>query len=237
MDKETKISPVDQEYYDKDYFENGAKQIVDKVTGEKKVWGYQGTDWSGNYHIIQGILKTLKGEVGSVLDVGAGQGSFTDYALRCGLVAKGYDFSEWAVNNPLNYAKGHLFRGDATNLPEEDNSYDLIFCSDMLEHIKKSEVPKVISELRRITRKWVFLQFPIVHAEHEIFDAEIHGEDHKLYAHFMIAGHLNMQLRDWWVDLFKKNNFKIREELETDFRTNTPREVIVNWLNIAMLEK
>jgi WD40 repeat protein len=50
------------------------------------------------------LLHIFKGEVGSVLDVGAGQGSFTDYALRVGLKAKGYDYSKWAVDNPLNFS-------------------------------------------------------------------------------------------------------------------------------------
>lgn len=230
------LTAEDQSYYDEDYFVRGNKKIVDEVTGQEKVWGYKGTDWSGNYHILKGIMKVLKGEVGSVLDVGAGQGSFTDYSIRSGLNARGYDFSEWAVNHPHNHAKGCLFQADATKLPEPDDSWDLLFCSDMLEHIKKSEVHKVIDHFYRITRKWVFLQFPVVEAE-ERFDAEKHGKDHRLYAHFMIAGHLNMETRGWWEKLFKDRGFQIRDDLVAQFRKQTPREVLMNWNNIIILEK
>ena len=237
-EKKKEITPLDPEYYDKAYFETGSKKIKDKRTGRDKVWGYHGTDWSGNHFILKGLLKILKGEVGSVLDMGCGQGSFTDYAIRLGLMAKGYDFAEWAVDNVHHYAKGHVGQADATKgIPEEDESFDLIFCSDMVEHIKKSLEPKVISEFYWVSRKWVFLQFPVAGTEQETFDAEIHKEDHALYAHYMIAGHLNMQLRTWWNDLFVKQGFKIRDDLVFDFRASTPREVLQNWLNIVILEK
>jgi len=237
-EKEKEITPMDQEYYDKAYFETGSKKIVDKNTGKEKVWGYQGTDWSGNYFILQALLKTLKGEVGSLLDMGCGQGSFTDYALRLGLRATGYDFAQWAIDHPHHYAKGHTFQNDATEgIPEEDESVDIIFCSDMVEHIKKTLEPKVIKEFYRVTKKWVFLQFPVANNDLEVFDAEKDGEDHACYAHYMIAGHLNMDLRSWWDELFVMHGFKVRDDLVVDFRANAPREVLANWANIVILEK
>jgi len=234
--EENKKSEINQSYYDEDYFVKGAKRVVDANTGEEKVWGYKGTDWSGNYFIVNGLLKTFNAEIGSVLDIGAGQGSFTDYAIRAGLVAKGYDYSEWAVNNPHNYAKGHLFQSDAESIPEKDNTYDLIFCSDMLEHIFKSRVDIVIKEFYRITRKWVFLQFPVVVPE-ERFDMEKDDETHSLYAHFKIAGHVNMETRQWWDKLFKENGFEIRDDLVINFRGYVPRPVLMNWHNVVILYK
>jgi len=231
-----KLTAEDQSYYDEAYFVTGSKEITDANTGEVKKWGYKGTDWSGNYYILKGIMKILKGEVGSVIDIGAGQGSFTDYAIRAGLRARGYDFSEYAVANPHNYARGNLFQGDATALPEADLSYDLIFCSDMVEHIKKSEEYKVIKEFYRLTKKWVFLQFPVVTPE-ERFDFEKDDESHRLYSHFMIAGHLNMETRQWWDKLFIDHGFTVRDDLVLQFRSSVPRAVLANWNNIVVLEK
>jgi SAM-dependent methyltransferase len=235
--------PTDQKYYDRDYFDTGSKRIKDRVTGKEKVWGYQGTDWNGNKFIVEGILKTFNGEIGSVLDVGCGQGSFTDYALKAGLRAKGYDFSQYAVDTAHHLAKGHIFQADVTvGLPEKDKSCDLIFCSDMVEHIEKSKIAAVIADFYRITRKWVFFQFPIVDTPEDIFDFEQEkhkpvAEVHRLWEHFMIAGHLNMELRKWWDAKFVAAGFKIRDDLVTTFRTNTPREVLANWYNIVILEK
>jgi ubiquinone/menaquinone biosynthesis C-methylase UbiE len=229
-----------QEYYDEDYFLHANKKIKDEVTGEELTAGYRGTDWTGHYFIVNGLLRTFDGELGSILELGSGQGSFVDYAIRVGLRCKGYDFSKWAVEHSLNYAVGHLSENDATEgVPEEDDSYDLVYCSDMVEHIYKSKIPKVVSEFYRITRRWVFLQFPcpgVGDVEGE-FDAERHGKDHKLYAHYMRIGHLNMSPRKWWIDLFQGYGFKVRDDLVAKFRKNTPAPVLANWFNIVVLEK
>lgn len=229
---------VSQNYYDKNYFETGSKRIKDKVTGKEKVWGYHGTDWAGNYFIVQGLLSIFGGEIGSVLDVGCGQGSFTDYALRWGLHAKGYDFSKFAVESAHHYARKHVFILDVCKgIPELDSSYDLIFCSDLLEHLPKSKESFVVQEFYRVARKWVFLQFPAANNEQETFDAEIHDESHPLYAHCMIAGHTNMAVRPWWDSIFSSQGFKIRNDMVVDFRAVVDRAVIANWHNIVILEK
>ena len=236
-------SPADEQYYDAAYFDKGSKCMHNRATGKDLVWGYQGTDWQGNKAVVEGLLATFHGDIYSVLDMGCGQGSFTDYALRTSLRAKGYDFSQYAVNTPHNLAKGHIFQADATaGIPEPDLSYDLIFCSDMVEHIRKTKIPLVISEFRRISRKWVFLQFPVVSGPEDIFDFELEeprpmADRHRLYEHFMIAGHLNMEMRSWWKVLFTSSGFKIRDDLVFDFRAATPREVLANWFNIVILEK
>lgn len=237
---ETKeLTAFNQEYYDKSYFETGDKRIVDQVTGKEKVWGYHGTDWSGHYFILTGILKTLNYEFGSLLDIGAGQGSCVDYALRLGLKSKGYDFSKFAVEHPHNYAKGNLFWGDATNITEPDLSWDIIFCSDMVEHIPQSMIQKVLSEFKRVSKKWIFLQFPVAEEEREVFNAEIHDKSHTLYAHYMIAGHLDMQLRSWWDEQFKQAGFIIRDDLVRIFKDAkvTDPAVLKNWKNVVILEK
>ena len=237
------ILPTDQQYYDRDYFDTGSKRMFDRCTGKDKVWGYKGTDWQGNKFVVDGLMTTFNGEFGSVLDVGCGQGSFTDYALRAGLQARGYDFSQYAVDTAHNLAKGHIFQADVTaGIPEPDASYDLIFCSDMVEHIKKSKIDDVIAELFRIARQWVFLQFPVVDTQADVFDFEVEElkpaqDAHRLWEHFMIAGHLNMDLRSEWDKRFLARGFKIRDDLVTVFRQATPREVLANWANIVILEK
>lgn len=235
------ILATDQAYYDKEYFVTGSKRMVDAHTGKEKVWGYCGTDWSGHYHIVNGLLNIFEGNINSVLDVGAGQGSFTDYAVRAGLNAKGYDFSQFAVDNPHNYAAGRLHQCDVTQgIPEADNSYDMVYSSDMCEHIIKSKIGAVLADFHRITRKWVFLQFPVVSRLEDVFNYEAEQaqpEVHPLWAHFMISGHLNMEQRIWWDNVFTKIGFILREDLVVKFRSDVPREVLTNWQNIVILEK
>lgn len=235
---DTPIDQADQRYYDKDYFDTGSKRMTDAVTGKEIVWGYKGTDWSGHYFIVDGLLQVFDGELGSVIDLGCGQGSFVDYALRAGLVSKGYDFSEYAISTAKNLAVGNVFQADLLEgVKELDQSWDLVYCSDVLEHLPKTKERAVIKELYRVSRRWVFLQFPVAQKESEIFDAEVHDKNHPLYAHFKIAGHLNMELRSWWDPLFLGAGFKIREDLVTKFREVVPKPVWANWANIVILEK
>ena len=80
MSNTTAERDISQAYYDADYFVKGNKQIIDPTSGQIKTWGYQGTDWSGHFHIVSGLNHIFNFEPTSMLDIGAGQGSFVDYA-------------------------------------------------------------------------------------------------------------------------------------------------------------
>lgn len=243
MSNTTAERDISQAYYDADYFVKGNKQIIDPTSGQIKTWGYQGTDWSGHFHIVSGLNHIFNFEPTSMLDIGAGQGSFVDYAIRAGLLSKGYDFSEFAVANPIGFAKNNLFIGDAVaGIPEADASYDVVYCSDMCEHIQKSKIDAVITEFFRITRKWVFLQFPVMEPHETVFDWEVEvqkpeAERHVGWATFMLPLHLNMEHRSWWLAKFEAHGFKVREDLEPLFRAIVPQPVLTNWKNIVVLEK
>jgi ubiquinone/menaquinone biosynthesis C-methylase UbiE len=58
-------------------------------------------------------------------------------------------------------AKGYVEPGILTNLPYEDNSFDLVFSSDVLEHIHPEEADIVISELIRVSRRHVFMSISL----------------------------------------------------------------------------
>jgi len=50
--------------------------------------------------------------------------------------------------------------GDSLNIPFSDNSFDLVFSVDMLEHIKKADRMKAIEEAIRVTNKTCIITFP-----------------------------------------------------------------------------
>jgi SAM-dependent methyltransferase len=55
---------------------------------------------------------------------------------------------------------GPFVRADATvGLPFADRSFDLVYCSSVLEHISPSQRARVASEIRRVGRGW-FVQTP-----------------------------------------------------------------------------
>jgi ubiquinone/menaquinone biosynthesis C-methylase UbiE len=105
------------------------------------------------------ILKPLKPD--KVLDVGCGEG-FTLIKLKqakIGMTHEGIDNSDAALklskrlNPSLNIKKGNIY-----NLPYKDNAFDLLICTEVLEHLENPR--KALSELSRVTGKNMLLSVP-----------------------------------------------------------------------------
>jgi ubiquinone/menaquinone biosynthesis C-methylase UbiE len=51
--------------------------------------------------------------------------------------------------------------GVLTNLPYANNSFDLVFSADVLEHIHEDEADAVVRELVRVSRRHLFLSISL----------------------------------------------------------------------------
>lgn len=90
-----------------------------------------------------------------ILDVGCGNGYFTYYFNKYSKNVFGIDSSPTMIKmNPCKNIKA----GDAENIPYRNKSFDIVFCSNLLHHVKNAE--KVISEMKRTSRKWVIISEP-----------------------------------------------------------------------------
>jgi len=91
----------------------------------------------------------------SVLDVGCGNGFFTYYFSKLTYLTVGVDYSKYMLSiNPSNL----LIRGSALSLPFKDNSFDLVFCSNLLHHVGDPE--GVVREMKTVSKKFVVLHEP-----------------------------------------------------------------------------
>jgi SAM-dependent methyltransferase len=92
---------------------------------------------------------------GRVLDIGCGTGATLDHLKRLGEV-QGIDLSQI----PLSYARrrGHnrVLRANATELPFENDSFDLVTALDVIEHL--DDDIKGLREIRRVLK----LQAPAI---------------------------------------------------------------------------
>ena len=149
------------EYYDEKYFADPVGKTFRNSNGTLEHWGYRNKEGesSGCEPIVQAWKKMFQCK--TMLDVGAARGTLIAYARQAGIEAVGFDFSEWSVNEGrYSRCKPEWLRvHDATKLwPYPDKSFDLTVALDLMEHIYLDDLPFVISELHRVSRKWIFLQ-------------------------------------------------------------------------------
>ena len=91
----------------------------------------------------------------TALEVGCGGGILTEEICKMGFITTGIDPSEQSLRTAINHAKISKLdikydKGTGEQLQYPDNSFDCVFCCDVLEHV--SDLPKVISEISRVIK-------------------------------------------------------------------------------------
>lgn len=89
------------------------------------------------------------------LDIGCGGGILTEDLAQFSAKTHGVDISEASLKTAREHAEKTGFNIDyenahAENLPFPDNSFDLVTCCDVLEHV--DDLSKVISEINRVLK-------------------------------------------------------------------------------------
>lgn len=90
------------------------------------------------------------------LDAGCGLGVLTDNMARTCDIAVGIDASLCAFTARFQ-ACANIAVAGVEALPFVENSFDLVFCSDVLEHVPVFDIGSALAELGRVSCKWVVL--------------------------------------------------------------------------------
>jgi SAM-dependent methyltransferase len=111
----------------------------------------------GQKNLLAAMLDCWPSSARTALDVGCGDGKLSGVLAQAkGVAMQGLDSSAEALSR-LPYP-GVL--GDATVLPFEDRSIDLVLSSDALEHMPDAVEERAWSELFRVARDWVMVAVP-----------------------------------------------------------------------------
>ncbi len=116
--------------------------------------------------LINNFLKTLFSCViglplETILDAGCGEGFIlSEFKKRSiGNYLEGIDFSEDALDiGKKMFPSLTLRQGNIHNLPYADNSFDLVICTEVMEHLGEPE--KVINEIKRVSKRYCLFSVP-----------------------------------------------------------------------------
>lgn len=114
---------------------------------------------SNFYKTFFNFFKRCRAE--SVLDVGCGEGITLNKLTQMypNLKAEGLDYSEEAIKiGKQVYPNLKLIKGDIYKLPYKDNSFEVVLCNEVLEHLEYPE--KALDELKRVSSKYLLLSVP-----------------------------------------------------------------------------
>ena len=101
------------------------------------------------------VKEFIPDDVDTIIDVGCGNGIITN-SLNEDYDVTGVDLSPIA----LSYVKGKKIVSSSDSIPVENNSFDMVFSSEMLEHLPDEVLYKTIEELKRISKRYIFITVP-----------------------------------------------------------------------------
>ena len=225
------------DWYDGEYFvgSEGGKAWLSE-NGFMKRWSYYNPtgEWLGAEPVMQ-VLKQLLNPK-NMLSVGCGRGTFCAYAKDLGIDVTGIDFSKWAIEHPHPRARGLIQLGDIRNIQFPDRSFDLIFASDIMEHIYLDDLDKGISEIQRVSRRWVFYNIATIEEGKGIILKR--GElPPKEYQAITISGHVTVMPATFWRKRLAGKGWRLRDDLVEKFKGSVPPEVLTNWELIIITQR
>ena len=121
--------------------------------GDRK-YGYGGYHYDGRW---RAVAEKMAGHYGlgpgsRILDVGCGKGyllyEFTQ--VIPGAQVAGLDISQYAIDNAKEEVKPFLRIGNATDLPYEENSFDLVVSINTLHNLYNYQLRQALQEIQRV---------------------------------------------------------------------------------------
>lgn len=137
------------------------------------------------------------GKAKKILDVGTGIGQVVAYFRNHGYEAYGTDISEkitkyWHMGNIAQFCKVC----PANELPFEDGFFDIVACTEVLEHIPAEKIVDSLKEIRRVGSGDFIFSYALGRALHKM-------------PHDGSEPHITIKPVDWWAEKFREAGFVI----------------------------
>jgi SAM-dependent methyltransferase len=137
----------------------------------------------------------------TLLDVGCGTGAAVKYHREIGgIESYGIDFAEPAKDTWKELGiEDYCSVASAEDIPYPSNKFDMVTCTDMLEHVPEENVSKVFNEMWRVGDK----DFLFIVALKPALSKMPHDGSEP---------HICLKDPQWWVDMAGKAGFRFKRE-------------------------
>lgn len=140
-------TPTASEHYDAEYF-----------TGD---WRAEGNNYSletrreieaRNPALIKNVFEPRR-----VLDLGCGPGALMHLLWELGVDVEGIDFAESSRRLATPEVRGRIAIGNTYDSIKPADTYDLVICREVFEHLTVFQVKKTVENMVRMTSRFVYV--------------------------------------------------------------------------------
>jgi SAM-dependent methyltransferase len=140
--------PTKQEHYDRDYWLGKWRAGDNNYSLETRR-----RIEARNPQLIKEVFQPSK-----VVDLGCGPGALMHLLQEIGVVADGIDYNEHSLLLATPEVKDRITIGDAAgDIVTQEIAYDLVICREVLEHLTVLEVRKAVSNMVRLSSKFIYV--------------------------------------------------------------------------------
>ena len=188
--------------FNKNYYEDGIS---------KGISCYENYRWIPEltYPMAHKFYNFLKlGKKSNVLEYGCAHGFLVKCLNDYGVNTYGVDISEFAIKNSLadisdkvTIIKNNNLINAIKKFKFNKKIFDWIISKDVFEHIPQKELKKILNQMNKITKN-LFVIVPL-------------GDKSKyrIQQYHLDKTHIIIKNEEWWINLFKKNGFKVEQML------------------------
>lgn len=211
------------------------KKLYDRYHSDRKLERRVINDFDYTHKPLLDTFRSIRGVFDNVLDIGCGTGTVSLYFASRGSSVVGVDISKRAINlarsNAENLGLSRKVKFLVSDFPNGkiNGRYDLIVCSELLEHVLNHE--KALIAINNLLRKDGYALFSVPLRSSFMYK---HGLLNKFEKE---VGHLRRYDDTEFINTLKKNNFKIisykkNQGLIRDYLfTSTTRSFLVALAN------
>ena len=147
--------------YDKAECATIAKQYGKDYWDGERQYGYGGYYYDGRWRpIAEAMVKHYGLKSGDkILDIGCGKGyllyEFTQ--VLPDVEVAGIDISEYAITHAKPEIRGRLQEGNATHLPWDDDTFDLVLSINTFHNFYNFELDRALREIERVGKEHKYI--------------------------------------------------------------------------------